>query len=111
MMPSASRMAPPTNQTLTSREVHPGNVWPLKCAISAQAMTANEMTMKRTPSRRMRRSGRTENEVMPSQANPNMRLSGYFDSPAKRAARSYSTVAWRYPSDFTMPRRKRLRSG
>lgn len=51
------------------------------------------------------------NEVMPSQANPNMRLSGYFDSPAKRAARSYSTVAWRYPSDFTMPRRKRLRSG
>ena len=54
--------------------------------------------------------GVTLNEVMPSMANDSIFLSGYFDSPAKRSARSYSTVVERKPISGTMPRRKRLTS-
>ena len=51
----------------------------------AQANTTNPVTM-------IICSGTVENEVIACMASCSILLSGYFDAPAKRSLRSYSTV-------------------
>src|SRR5690606_14226107 len=55
-------------------------------------------------------SGIVENDVTPCHANDNIFRKGYFDSPANRSARSYSTIPLWKPSRRTKPRRKRFTS-
>jgi len=81
----------------------------MRSTISKIATTnATAETMK--PKYDAKRSGMSLNEVMPSIAKRNIFETGYFESPEKRASRSYSIEVCGKPTHDTRPRMKRWRS-
>ena len=63
-----------------------------------------------SPKSAIHRNGEAENDVMASNASFALFHTGYFVSPAKRAARSYSTAVCLYPTQHVSPRMKRCSS-
>ena len=69
---------------MTIIDAHPAIVDPEKLAITAAAAAINDRSDTVAPAMNMKRSGRAENEVIPSHANESILRRGYFDSPATR---------------------------
>src|SRR3989338_10241604 len=102
---------PQKNERATISDVQPGTTLEVKYAtyIAKQIQTKHKKLTK-SPKARANRSGRNENDVMPSKEKLNIFQNGYFVSPAYLARLSYSIPVCLYPTHETSPRRKRFRS-
>ena len=87
-MPSASSCTAPTAATMTTVDVQPGRVLPSSIDTSAKTSTPSAATPPSSPSHVANRRGAIENPVTLSTESRIILPSGYFESPAARAARA-----------------------
>lgn len=87
-MPMAVSTQPEQSQTLAMSDAQPRTTSPMSSEQAIQTKTTKATKRKTTPRWNTMRMGFTENDVMPSTAKLSIFESGYFDSPAKRSARS-----------------------
>ena len=88
MTPRAMSTQPPTNQMERKSDAQPWTSVPFIQDHKTKPAATSAMRIKMQPSTNTKRTGRTLNDVTPSMAKFTIRRSGYFDSPAKRLARS-----------------------
>src|SRR5690606_26045060 len=102
---------PPSKYMGNTEDAQPGMALSLNSLVKSTQQERPKLNKKITiPMPAIKRKGTEEKEVMPSTARDSIFLTGYFDSPAKRAARSYSTMVCGKPIVGIIPRKKRLTS-
>src|SRR5260370_27571123 len=107
-MPTAPRTQPPTSSTVvistnqlqsTGADEHAPHTTP-------QAPTPRPSAVSSPPRTSDSRSGKRENDSIPSTAQESIFRTVYFETPAARLAGVSGSGAVREPSQLTMPRRK-----
>ncbi len=110
MTPKQSNCMPPIIQIDATVEVQPPIVKPvyfrIMKTISAIKLTKNI----KNPKQVIIRIGLILKEVIPSNANANILLKGYLDSPANLLSLSYSTVVDLKPIKGIIPRKNKFTS-
>ena len=91
-------------------EVHPLTVTPVYFKQINTMSTIRLIRNIRAPNHVIILIGLMLKDVIPSNANANIFLRGYFDSPAKRSFLSYSTVVDLNPISGTIPRKNKFTS-
>ena len=86
-MPKQVRIAPPMNHSEMMSEVQPSMVELVTCLYRPYMMSTVDTTSMASPKKVMKRSGLSENDVMPTKAKLSILVSGYFELPAMRSLR------------------------
>ena len=110
MTPILIKIRLPINHTERINEVQPEIIFPEKYDVITYIPIIISRKSKIKPTINIILIGFAENEVIPSIEKLSILLNGYFDSPAIRSLRSYSTTAVFSPIWGIMPLKNRFDS-